>query len=171
MLTLWAVHTHLVAETYTTPRLLLDSPAPSAGKTATLDHLQRLCFKPVQAAPLFSPSLPARLLQNEPRTILIDEADRTLSPKMDGVGELLAVLNSGYRYGAFRPVLVPNKEEGWKEREMSIFGSVAMAGNSPDLSDDTRGHCNRVVHLPDSNGEAEDSGWLFIEKDAGELHQ
>ncbi len=32
LLTVWAVHTHLVAETYTTPRLQLDSPMPGSGR-------------------------------------------------------------------------------------------------------------------------------------------
>lgn len=172
VLTLWAAHTHLCTETYTSPRLLLDSPAPGAGKTTTLDHLQRLCHHPVQAASLSSPSLLARLLEKGPRTILVDEADRTLSPKMDGVGELLAVLNSGYRRGASRPVLVPDKEDGgWSTREMSTFGPVAMAGNSPDLPDDTRSRCIRVLLLPDYNGDAEDSDWQFIEDDAGLIHE
>lgn len=172
VLTLWAAHTHLCTETYTSPRLLLDSPAPGAGKTTTLDHLQRLCHHPVQAASLSSPSLLARLLEKGPRTILVDEADRTLSPKMDGVGELLAVLNSGYRRGASRPVLVPDKEDGgWSTREMSTFGPVAMAGNSPDLPDDTRSRCIRVLLLPDYNGDAADSDWQFIEDDAALLHE
>lgn len=169
ILTLWVLHTHLVEETYTSPRLLLDSPAPGSGKTTVLDHLNRLCFWPVQAASLSSPSLLARLLEKEPRTILIDEADRTLHPKADGVGELLAVLNSGYRYGASRPVLVPHKEHGWTPVEMSTFGPVAMAGNAPDLPDDTRSRCIRVLLLPDNEGTVEDSDWQYIEDDAIEL--
>lgn len=171
ILTLWIVHTHAVHATYTTPRLLLDSPAPGSGKTTVLDHASRLCFKAVQAASLSSPSLLARLLEKEPRTILIDEADRTLHPKADGVGELLAVLNSGYRFGASRPVLVPDKEEGgWKAVEMSTFGAVAMAGNSPDLPDDTKSRCIRVLLLPDTEGTVEDSDWQDIEEDARKLH-
>lgn len=169
ILTLWAAHTHLVRETYTSPRLLLDSPAPGAGKTTTLDHLQRLAFQPVQAASLSSPSLLARLLVKAPRTILIDEADRTLHPKMDGVGELLAILNSGYRYGASRPVLV-KKEQDWEPVEMSTFGPVAMAGNAPDLPPDTRSRCIRVMLLPDTEGTVADSDWQHIEDDALALH-
>lgn len=169
-LTLWIVHTHLVSETYTSPRLLLDSPAPGSGKTTVLDHASRLCFHPVQAASLSSPSLLARLLEKSPRTILVDEADRTLNPKADGVGELLAVLNSGYRFGASRPVLVPDKEEGWKAVEMSTFGPVAMAGNAPDLPDDTRSRCIRVLLLPDLDGVVQDSDWQYIEDGAQQLH-
>lgn len=42
LLTLWAAHTHLVVETYTTPRLILDSPVPGSGKTTVLEHLERM---------------------------------------------------------------------------------------------------------------------------------
>lgn len=167
-LTLWCVHTHLVEETFTSPRLLLDSPAPGSGKTTVLDHLKHLAFNPVQAASLSSPSLLARLLQRSPRTILIDEADRSLHPKMDGVGELLAVLNSGYRVGASRPVLV-KKDNDWEPVEMSTFGPVAMAGNAPDLPDDTRSRCIRVLLLPDTEGVVQDSDWQYIEIDALDL--
>lgn len=169
MLALWAAHTHLVNETWSTPRLLLDSPMPGSGKTTVLDHLNRLCLNPVQAASLSSPSLLARLLESGPRTILIDEADRTLSPKADGVGELLAVLNSGYRRGASRPVLVPDKEEGWIAREMSTFGPVVMAGNAPDLPPDTRSRCTRVMLMPDLHGEVSDSNWQAIGPAAEDL--
>lgn len=169
LLTLWATHTHLCNETWSTPRLLLDSPMPGSGKTTVLDHLNRLCLNPVQAASLSSPSLLARLLENGPRTILIDEADRTLSPKADGVGELLAVLNSGYRRGASRPVLVPDPEQGWVAREMSTFGPVVMAGNAPALPDDTRSRCTRVMLMPDIHGEVEDSDWQTIGPAAEDL--
>lgn len=162
-LTLWAAHTHVVRHTYTSPRLLLDSPAPGSGKTTVLDHLNRVAFHPVQAASLSSPSLLARLLEKSPRTILIDEADRTLNPKAEGVGELLAVLNSGYRFGASRPVLVQVAGGNWEPVEMSTFGPVAMAGNAPDLPPDTRSRCIRVLLLPDLEGAVLDSDWQEIE--------
>src|SRR5690554_4814645 len=61
LLTLWAAHTHLVTLTYTTPRLILDSPVPGSGKTTVLEHLSRLCHAPLQAASLSSPALLTRL--------------------------------------------------------------------------------------------------------------
>lgn len=173
-LTLWCVATHLANETWTSPRLLLDSPSPGSGKTTTLDHLQRLCFRSVQAASLSSPSLLARLLEREPRTILVDEVDRTLDPKAEGSRELLAILNSGYRKGASRPVLVQKKDESgvteWQAVEMSTYGPVALAGNSPNLPDDTRSRCITVLLLPDLEGTVEDSDWQHIEDDAHALH-
>lgn len=159
LLTLWAAHTFLVEETYTTARLLIDSPVPAAGKTTTLEHLARLCRHPVQMASLSSPALLTRMLEAGIRTILIDEADRSLSPDKDGVGDLIAVLNSGYKRGATRPVLVPVKGGGWDAAEMSTFAPVAMAGNNPNLPDDTRSRSIRVLLLPDVEGRIEDSDW------------
>ena len=95
ILTLWAAHTHLCWETYTTPRLILDSPVPGSGKTTVLEHLERLCFHPVQMASLSSPALLTRMLDTGMRTMLIDEADRCLNPAPNGVAELVAVLTGG----------------------------------------------------------------------------
>jgi hypothetical protein len=169
LLTLWTAHTYLCLETYTTPRLQLDSPLPGSGKTTVLDHLQRLCFKPVQMASMPSPALLARMLDAGLRTILIDEIDRTLDPKNEGVGELIAILNSGYRRGATRPVLEPEKGGGWTWKEMPTFAPVAMAGNAPKLPDDTRSRMIRVLLLPDIDGSVEESDWELIEDDAADL--
>ena len=68
LLTLWAAHTHLVIETYTTPRLQLDSPVPESGKTTCLEHLHRLCYRPVQMATIGSSALLTRMLDAEQRT-------------------------------------------------------------------------------------------------------
>lgn len=168
LLTLWAAHTHLCVETYTTPRLLLDSPVPGSGKTTTLEHLERLCLSPVQMAQVSSPAMLARLLDVNLRTILIDEADRSLSPDKKDIGDLLAVLNSGYKRGGTRPVLVPVKE-GWKVKEMPTFSPVAMAGNSPNLPEDTRSRSLRVLLMPDVDGSIEESDWEWIDAEARQL--
>src|SRR5271165_1823988 len=70
ILSLWTVHTHLVVELYTTPRLQVDSVIFGSGKTTVLDHLNRLCLNPVQAASLSSPALIPRMLETKIRTIL-----------------------------------------------------------------------------------------------------
>jgi hypothetical protein len=44
---------------------------------------------------------------------LLDEVDRSLRPDEPGVADLIGILNSGYRRGATRPVLVPTKGGGW----------------------------------------------------------
>ena len=168
LLTLWAAHTHLCAETFTTPRLLVDSPVHGSGKTTVLEHMSRLCLRPVQVASLSSPAMLARLLDKELRTVLLDEADRNLNPKRDGVEDLLAVINAGYKRGAMRPVLVPTRD-GWDVREMPTFAPVAIAGNSPHLPDDTRSRTIRVLLLPDLEGQVEASDWEEIEAPAADL--
>lgn len=138
LLTLWAAHTHAGRSLYTTPRLQVDSPVPESGKTTVLEHLERLCHCPVIASSISSPALLARLVAEDPRTLLLDEVDRTLDVKATpGAVEIIAVLNSGYKVGATRPVLVPAKGSNWEVAEMSTFAPVAMAGNQPRLPDDT----------------------------------
>jgi hypothetical protein len=169
LLTLWAAHTHVALETYSTPRLVLDSTMPGSGKTTVLEHMQRLCFSPIQAASISSPALLARMLSKGIRTILIDEVDRSLDPKKPGVEDLIAILNSGYKRGATRPVLVPGKGGEWDVDEMSTYSPVAMAGNSPHLPDDTRSRSIRVLLMPDLYGVVESSDWEEIEGDAHDL--
>ncbi len=164
-ITLWCAHTWALGQTSTTPRLLIDSSMPGSGKTTCIEHLNALCLRPVQAASLGSPAVITRMLAMEPRTILIDEVDRTLDPKRDGVGELIAVINAGYKRGATRPVSV--KAEGdWTVKELPTYAPIAMAGNAPLLPDDTRQRCIRVLLMPDIQGIAEDTDWEEIEPDA-----
>lgn len=170
LLTLFTVHTHLIAESYTTPRLQLDSPVHGAGKTTCLEHFERLCMRSVQMASISSPALMTRMLDAEQRTILIDEADRSLNPKKEGVDELLAVLNSGYKKGGTRPVLVQVKGGNWEPKEMPTFAAVVIAGNSPNLPEDTKSRIIRVLLLPDLDGRIEESDWELIEDDAAQLH-
>lgn len=171
LLALWTAHTHVVEEVYTTPRLVIDSIMPGSGKTTILEHLHRLAFKPVQMSSVSSVALLVRILDGGPRTLLLDEVDRTLDPKNPGVGELVAVLNSGYKVGAARPVLVPSKGGEWDVREMPTFAPVAMAGNSPNLPDDTRSRSIRVSLMPDLSGTVAPSDWEEIDPEAADLAQ
>lgn len=166
LLTLWAAHTHLAFECYTSPRLIIDSPVHGSGKTTVLEHLERLARRSVQMASLSSPALLTRMLDVEQRTVLIDEADRSLDPKKEGIAELVAVLNSGYKRGGTRPVLVPCKEGGWNVKEMTTFSPCAMAGNSPNLPEDMRSRSVRVLLMPDVHGLAEETDWEMMEDDA-----
>jgi Protein of unknown function (DUF3631) len=169
LLTLWAVHTHLVMETYTSPRLQIDSPVHESGKTTCVEHLKRLSLRGVEMSSLASPALLTRMLDVEMRTILIDEADRSLNLDKEGIADLFAVLNSGYKRGATRPVLVPAKGGQWEVKEMPTYAPVVIAGNSPNLPDDTRSRIIRVLLLPDPDN-VEETDWELIEEDAVALH-
>jgi len=170
LLALWTIHTHLAKELYTTPRLLVDSIMEGSGKTTVLDHLYRLCVSPIQIAAPPSPALIPRMLQQGMRTILIDEAHRVLRPDRPDSKDIIGIINSGYRSGATRPVLVPNKGGGWEACEMPTHAPVAMAGNNPDLPADAASRQLRILLMPDIDGMAEDSDWERIENDAKRLH-
>jgi hypothetical protein len=169
ILALWIVHTWVAEETYTSPRLLIDSPVPGSGKTTLLEHLGKLCQNPIQMASVSSPALLARITANGIRTLLIDEADRSLDPKRPGVGDLVAILNSGYKTGGTRPVLVKGKGDAWEVEEMPTYSPVAIAGNTPLLPDDTRSRCIAIRLMPDNEGKAEQSDWEWIEINALDL--
>ena len=141
---------------------------PGSGKTTCLEHLNALCMRPLQAASIGSPAVLTRALAAGPRTVLIDEVDRTLDPKREGVGELIAVINAGYKNGSTRPVSV--KTDGdWTVKELPTYAPIAMAGNAPLLPDDTRQRCIRVLLMPDLRGVAEDTDWEEIDPWAVEL--
>lgn len=170
VLALWAIHTWVCEETYTTPRLLIDSPVPGSGKTTLLEHLGKLSRRPAQMASINSSAMLARITANEIRTLLIDEADRNLNPKKPGVEDLIAILNSGYKRGGTRPTLVQSKND-WVVQEMPTFSPVAIAGNTPLLPDDTRSRCIVVRLLPDIAGLVQPSDWEFLDEPAAELAQ
>lgn len=46
----WTLHTHVVRECFTTPRLLVDSTLPGSGKTTLLERFCRLCCAGEQVA-------------------------------------------------------------------------------------------------------------------------
>lgn len=169
LLAVWCAHTYVVQETYSTPRLQVDAIMRGSGKTTVLEHLNHLAHHPVQAAALSSPALLTRMVSKAPRTILIDEVDRSLNPNKPGVDDLIAILNSGYKRGATRPVLVPGKNGEWDVEEMTTYSPVAMAGNAPHLPEDTRSRSIRVLLMPDVEGTVEPSDWEDIEAAAAEL--
>lgn len=133
LLALWVVHTFLFRELYTTPRLLIDSITPDSGKTTLMEHLAHLCLNPILAVSMSSAALIPRVVDAEPTTILLDEIQRTLVDGRPETDAVMAVINSGYRAGALRPVLEP-KGRGWVHKKLSTFAPLAMAGNSPALS-------------------------------------
>lgn len=168
IIALWTIHTWLCEETYTTPRLLIDSPVPGSGKTTLLEHLGKLCFSPVQMAAVSSSAMLGRITSNGIRTLLLDEADRSLDPRDPKTKDLIALLNSGYKKGGSRPVLVKSKDN-WVIEEMPTYSPVAIAGNTPLLPDDTRSRCITIRLLPAREDLIEPSDWEYIDHEISAL--
>lgn len=171
VLALWAAHTHVARESYTSPRILVTSPMPGSGKTTVLEHLERLVPYAVTMASVSSSALIPRIIAARETVLLIDEAEKALSPNRPGIEDVLGVLNSGYKVGGARPVLVPSKEEGWVAQSLPTFAPVAMAGNAPDLPEDTMQRTITVTMFPAHEGQVEESDWELIEPDAEGLGQ
>lgn len=169
LLTVWIAHTYVVEQTYTTPRLQIDSVMPGSGKTTALEHIAHLARHPLSASTISSEALLPRVLARGIRTVLIDEADRSLDQKNPIMAGVLATINTGYKRGGSRPVLEKDAEGNWIDREMSTFSPVALAGNNPNLPDDTRSRCIRVLLMPDLDGTVEPSDWEDLEDDADRL--
>ena len=170
ILSLWTVHTYLCNELYYTPRLLIDSPKPGSGKTTLLEHLDKLCFNPLLAASVSNAVL-GRITARGITTLLLDEADRTLNPNRPGVDDIVAVINGGYKKGAFRVVSAQGKNGNWVDQDLPLFSPVALAGNTVKIPADLRSRCIVIRLLPDRRGTIRPSEWRYIEKEALELKQ
>lgn len=170
LLALWVVHTFLSHELHSTPRLLIDSITPGSGKTTLLEHLNKLCRNGLLAASMSSAAVIPRILEKEQRTVLLDEIHRMLVEGRPEADAVLAVVNSGYRDGATRTILVRQGPD-WVPKELPTFAPIAMAGNSPHLPQDTVDRSIRILLMPDVDGHAEDSDWEVLDAAAIRLHE
>lgn len=169
VLALWAVHTHLAAESYTSPRILVTSPMPGSGKTTVLEHLERLAPHATTMSSVSSSALIPRLIAAQQTVLLIDEAEKALSPNRPGIEDVLGVLNSGYKIGGARPVLIPSKEDGWVAKSLPTFAPVAMAGNAPDLPEDTMQRTITITMFPAVEGQVEETDWEILDAHVRDL--
>lgn len=162
---LWIIHTWLIEQGYTTPRLLIDSPMPGSGKTTLIENLEKFCNNAIPIASLSSVAVLGRLTNQGITTLLIDEADRALDPKKEGVRDIIALINSGYKKGGFRVLNERAGKRGEKHlpTKMPTFSPVAMAGNAPNLPEDTRTRCIVVRLLPDVDNQAQECDWEHLE--------
>lgn len=168
LLALWAMHTHLMDQWWSSPRLFVTSALPGCGKTTILDHLERLTPNPMMGSQA-TPALIARVVSAQQTTVLLDETDNLLSNKKDGTPDLLATLNSGYRRGGNRPVLVPKKGGDWDAKQMSTFAAVALAGIGDHLPDAVLSRSITLRLDRANNGEVSPSDWRRIEASAHSL--
>lgn len=124
----WILQCHAVEAFESTPRLALLSPEKGSGKTRTLEVIEGLVPEPMHAVNLSAAAL-FRTIQSKGRvTLLLDECDTYLGPRVAKEHEeLRGLINAGHRRGAvaYRCVGEPSKME---VREFPAFAPVALAG-------------------------------------------
>lgn len=131
---LWIVHTHLMDEWESTPRIAFLSPEPASGKSRALEITETLVPRPVESVN----ATPAYLFRkvSDPDglpTILYDEIDTIFGPKAKDNEEVRGMLNAGHRRGAMAGRCVTRGNTITTE-ELPAYCAVAMAGLN-DLPD------------------------------------
>lgn len=124
--TLWAVHTHMAENFYTTPRLALLSPEAGSGKTRVLEVLDLLVPDSMFCLSA-SPAAIFRTLADRQVTLLFDEVDTIFAKrgKEDANEDLRGLLNAGYKRGVTIPRCVGPRHE---VQDFKVFAATALAG-------------------------------------------
>ena len=110
------------------PIFFVVSPERRCGKRRLLEVVERLARKPVTAASVTAAVLP-RLIEKHHPTLLLDEWDALISKDPALAEALRGLLNASFdRSGAKALKLAPTPNEGWVEREFSLWTPVWNAG-------------------------------------------
>jgi hypothetical protein len=129
---LWIAHAHCPSAAETTPRLVFKSPEKESGKTRALEVLELLVSDPL---PTFSATTAAifRHLRSNGATILFDEVDAIFGSRSPNNEDLRALLNAGYRRGAF-VIRVVGEGAKMRTERFPVFAPTALAciGDLPD---------------------------------------
>lgn len=122
---LWAVHTHAISASDTSPRLAIQSAEPQSGKSRLLEVLELVVRAPIQALDVSAAAL-FRSIAAGPVTFLHDEIDTVFVKGADEKKvEVRAIFNSGYRRGA----VVPRVDRTSRKVELcNVYSPVALAG-------------------------------------------
>lgn len=135
--TLWIVATHAVTELHHAPRLAIRSPEKRCGKSRLLEVVGMLCRRPLFTANTSSAVFYRVMGGDDPRTLLIDEADAIWGTKKTAEQneDLRGLVNAGFERG--RPTLRYDAAARRVE-ELETYGFVALAaiGTLPDTITD-----------------------------------
>lgn len=163
VIAIWCLHTWLLPVLWSTPRLLIDSAVCGSGKSTLMSWIKRFSHDAVFTSTITSSALLVRL-SNAQRTILVDEADRSLNKDNPLAKDFIAIINQGYKnIDSTRPTLVQGKKKDRTVKEFETFCAAAFAGNNPNIAADTASRCIRVFLYPSDN--IEESDWELIEKE------
>jgi len=133
--TVWIVHTHMMEQWDTTPRLAALSKEPASGKSRLLEVTAPLVPRPVESVNASPAYLFRRVASKEGfPTILYDEIDTIFGPKAKENEELRGFLNAGWRKHSKFGRCVANKGGPFTTEDIPAYCAVAVAGlgNLPD---------------------------------------
>jgi Protein of unknown function (DUF3631) len=135
--TLWIAATHGQPFWAHAPRLAVISPVKRSGKSRLLDLVYELAYRPLLTVNTTVAALVRSLDEDDPPTVLVDEADALFGSKKaaDGNEDLRGVLNAGFQRN--RPL---NRWDVNHRRleQLQCFAMVALAsiGDLPDTIQD-----------------------------------
>lgn len=127
--TVWIAHAWLVHAGVldTTPRLAFLSAEHGSGKTIALEFTSELTPNSLPVIDI-SPSALFRMIEEEARTVLIDEVDNLFNRKTEDYRELLGLLNNGYRQSGTPVYRVEGTSSNRKPVSFNVFSPAVFAG-------------------------------------------
>ncbi|MEX0666465.1 MAG: DUF3631 domain-containing protein [Acidimicrobiia bacterium] len=145
--TLWVAATHAQTRWQHATRLVITSPEKRSGKSRLLDVIAGLVHRPLLAGSATAPAIFRSIDPDDPRTLLMDEADSVWSPgkagQSDKAEDLRGLLNSGFQRGRGMLRCDGPKNE---PREFATFCMAGIAGIGVDRIPDTIR--DRAVEVP-----------------------
>ncbi len=141
ILSLWTCHSYVFDTWHVTPRLYITSKEPGSGKSATIDLLKLLVFRP-ECTDNISTAAFAKLA-NYQGTILLDEFDKAPTA-------IMQPLHSGARRGTTR-----TRMQGREVVQQNYFTPVVMAGLGELKSDPLSKRSIRIEQFKTEKSERE----------------
>jgi Protein of unknown function (DUF3631) len=132
--TLWIAATHAQPAWAHAPRLVIRGPEKRCGKSRLLDIIEALCRDPFITVNSSSAAV-YRSINEDPPTLLVDEADTIFGPKAEGNEDLRGLLNAGHQRN--RPAMRYDAATN-RVQSLPTFAMAALAGigTMPDTIED-----------------------------------
>ncbi|QQC90582.1 DUF3631 domain-containing protein [Streptomyces alfalfae] len=125
-ITLWVAATHLQPAWQHAPRLAVVGPAKRCGKSRLLDVLTETVHEPMLTINTTPAAIFRSINEDEPPTLLVDEADTIFGPKVaEKNEETRGLLNAGHQRGRYVTRVVGSDHTPHK---FATFAMAAIAG-------------------------------------------
>ncbi|MFC7902726.1 DUF3631 domain-containing protein [Streptomyces griseoincarnatus] len=125
-ITLWVAATHLQPAWQHAPRLAVVGPAKRCGKSRLLDVLTETVHEPMLTINTTPAAIFRSITEDNPPTLLVDEADTIFGPKVaEKNEETRGLLNAGHQRGRYVTRVVGNDHT---PHRFATFAMAAIAG-------------------------------------------